>query len=244
MPLSTVILSSNNATCSGASAQQMTLLWKVAVILPIFLCRTYVSSGVYKAQTDCSCDSSSPFATVNIDMYCNMKTTNGGLTGGWTVRQRNRKGSKVSFDKPWTEFEEGFGDLNTEFWYGLKWLHCLTKSSEWEMRLDYQKNDKSWSYMHYTQFKVGTAEQEYPLTVGGSTGIGGDYFRNHNKHKFTAKDNDNDVLNSNCAQNYKAGWWYYRCYDVNINRQPPEYTDNQVTLFTEMKIRPKNCGFQ
>ena len=86
-----------------------------------------ISSGVYKAQTDCSCDSSSPFATVNIDMYCNMNTTNGGLTGGWTVMHRNRKGCKVIFGKTWAEFEEGFGDLNTEFWYGLKWLHCLTE---------------------------------------------------------------------------------------------------------------------
>jgi len=56
-----------------------------------------------------------------------MNTTNGGLTGGWTVTQRNRKSRKVSYDKTRAEFEEGFGDLNTEFWYGFNWLHCLTK---------------------------------------------------------------------------------------------------------------------
>ena len=81
--------------------------------------------------------------------------------GGWTVIQRNRKGSKVSFNRIWVDYEEGFGDLelNTEFWCGLKWMHCLTKRVEWEMRLDYQKSDKTWSYMHYTQFSVGTAAQ-------------------------------------------------------------------------------------
>ena len=75
-----------------------------------------VSSGVYKTQTDCSCDSTSPFATVNVNIYCDMNTTN----GGWTIVQRNRKDSKVNFDTTWAEYEEGFGDLNTEFWYGLK----------------------------------------------------------------------------------------------------------------------------
>ena len=43
------------------------------------------------------------------------------------------------------------------------------------MRVDYQKNDKSWSYLHYNynQFSVGSAaSEEYPLTVGGFTGVG------------------------------------------------------------------------
>ncbi|XP_065902393.1 fibrinogen-like protein A [Dysidea avara] len=196
-----------------------------------------VSSGVYKTQTDCGCDSTSPFATVNVNIYCDMNTTN----GGWTIVQRNRKDSEVNFDTTWAEYEEGFGDLNTEFWYGLKWLHCLTKSGEWEMRLDYQKSDKSWSYMHYTQFSVGTAAQEYPLSVGGYTGIGGDRFKSHNNRKFTTKDNDNDIYSTNCATKFPGGWWYYNCYDVQINLQPPQYAPRQATLFTEMKIRPKNC---
>ena len=38
--------------------------------------------------------------------------------GGWLVVQRRKDGS-VSFDRGWIEYEEGFGDLNGEFWYGL-----------------------------------------------------------------------------------------------------------------------------
>ena len=37
------------------------------------------------------------------------------------------------------------------------------------MRVDYEKNDKTWSYLHYNQFSVGSASEEYPLTVGGFT---------------------------------------------------------------------------
>ena len=80
----------------------------------------------------------SSFATVLVStgaVYCNM-TTDG---GGRTVIQRN-KDSLVNFNKNWTDYKKGFGDLNTEFWYGLESMHCLTQSGQWEMRIDYQIN--------------------------------------------------------------------------------------------------------
>ena len=70
-----------------------------------------------------------------------MNTTN----GGWIVIQRNKKDSLVNFTKNWADYEEGFGDLNTEFWYGLEKIQFLTKNGSWEMRVDYKKNDKTWS---------------------------------------------------------------------------------------------------
>ena len=39
------------------------------------------------------------------------------------------------------------------------------------MRVNYQKNDKIWSYLHYNQFSVGSASEEYPLTVEEFTGV-------------------------------------------------------------------------
>ena len=118
------------------------------------------------------------------------------------------------------------------------------------MRLDYQKNDKSWSYLHYTQFSVGSASEEYPLTVGGFTGIGIDLFIPRttteilSQMKFTTADNDNDKYGSNCGIRYKNGWWYNACAYVNINYQPPYYQYPNTGLFTEMKIRPKDCIIQ
>ena len=60
----------------------------------------------------------------SVDAYYDM-TTDG---GGSIVIQRNRKDNVVSFNKNWTDYEEGFGDLNTEFWYGLKIIHYLTSN--------------------------------------------------------------------------------------------------------------------
>ena len=177
------------------------------------------------------------FVTANV--YCNMTTDD----GGWIVTQRNRINSQLSFDKNWREYEEGFGDLNKDFWFGLELMHTLTQRGQWEMRVDYQKNDKTWSYLHYNQFSVGSASEEYPLTFRGFTGVGTDQFKSLNGMKFSTPDNDNDKSSGNCAASYKSGWWYNNCYYININKQPPSDSATSVgnILFTEMKIRPKYC---
>ena len=189
-----------------------------------------VPTGVYKM-------SMGTFTTANV--YCNMTTDD----GGWIVIQRNRKNSQLSFNKNWREYEEGFGDLNKDFWGGLELMHTLTQRGQWEMRVDYQKNDKTWSYLHYNQFSVGSASEEYPLTVGGFTGVGTDLFNDNfyllNGMKFSTPDNDNDKWSGNCASLLKSGWWHNSCYKINSNAQPPDVNGN--VLFVEMKIRPKDC---
>ena len=69
-------------------------------------------SGVYKLRKG-------SFATG--DVYCDMASDE----GGWLTIQRNKIGSKLSFNRKWKDYEEGFGDLKSDFWYGLKQLSCL-----------------------------------------------------------------------------------------------------------------------
>ncbi|XP_065902267.1 ficolin-1-like [Dysidea avara] len=171
------------------------------------------------------------------DVYCDTATDG----GGWIVIQRNRKDSKVNFNKNWIDYEKGFGNLTTDFWYGLEAIHCFTQTGQWEMRVDYQKNDKTWSYLHYNQFSVGSASEEYPLTVGQFTGEGTDRFVSSplNGMKFSTPDNDNDKSSSNCAEKAKDGFWYNRCSHINPNRQPPWVAGDILSI--AMKIRPKDC---
>ena len=185
---------------------------------------------------------------VTAKVYCDI-TTDG---GEWIVIQRNRKNSQLSFNKNWREYEEGFGDLNKDFWAGLKLMHTLTQRGQWEMRVDYQKNDKTWSYLHYNNFSVGSASEEYPLTVVEFTGVDKDFFNieffQHNGMMFSTLDNDNDQYDdSNCAAFFKSGWWHNNCFQINANYQPPyvQFSSSSYTvLFMEMKIRPKNCIIQ
>ena len=111
------------------------------------------------------------------------------------------------------------------------------------MRVDYQKNDKTRSYFYYSQFSVGSASKEYPLTVGGYSGVGANLFAYHNGMKFSTLDNDNDNYSfGNCAADYEGGWWYNKCDRINLNKQPPSVGGS--VLFSEMKIRPKDCIIQ
>ena len=84
--------------------------------------------------------------------------------------QRRVDGS-VDFNRPWSDYEKGFGDLNGEFWYGLRNINCLTQTGQWELRVDFEFKNKTRSYLHYNEFKVGSATDEYPLTISGFTGI-------------------------------------------------------------------------
>ena len=136
-----------------------------------------------------------------VSTYCDLDTDG----GGWIVIQRNKKDSAVHFNRNWADYEKGFGDLNTEFWYGLERIFCLTLRGQWEMRVDYQRNDKTWSYFHYNQFSVGCVNEQYPLTVGRFTGVGADQFASHNGMKFSTPDNDNDNWSGNCAVHYDSG---------------------------------------
>ena len=108
--------------------------------------------------------------------------------------------------------------------------------------MDYQKNDQTWSYLHYNQFSVGSASEGYPLTVGGySESISSYNALYQNGMKFSTPDNDNDEYGTNCAVTYKSGNWYKGCYSINLSQQPPHIYPHLSIMFGEMKIRPKDC---
>ena len=211
----------------------------------VHLPRSKAPSGIYQIVSNDSCESSH-YTTISIDVYCEMDTSN----GGWIVVHRNIKDGKNSFrSKRWKDYEEGFGGLNdNKFWYGLKELHRFTQTGQWELRIDFQFENGTKSYLHYNTFSVGTESQEYPLTIGGFTGTTTDPFVTDplNGQRFSTFDNDNDRSSVNCAAN-SGGWWYSKCYHIAPNRQPPYVFLNSKwynTLSMDMKIRPRDCIIQ
>ena len=206
----------------------------------------HTASGIYSITNFCgNCKSVA-------QGYCDADSDG----GGWLVVQRRKDGS-VSFDRGWTEYEEGFGDLNGEFWYGLRPLNCLTSQGQWELRIDLTHSNGTKTYLHYKKFAVGSASDKYTLQISQFTGIYPvDPFNAHplNNMKFTTKDNDNDLHSSeNCAINGDNGngngWWYNICSIIYLNQKYSSkprirpYTQWQSYLFTEMKIRPFDCNY-
>ena len=64
-----------------------------------------------------------------------------------------------------------FGSLTGELWYGLRALHCLTSSGNWELRIDFTFSNGTKLFMHYNHFRVGPASDNYRLSISGFTGI-------------------------------------------------------------------------
>ncbi len=49
---------------------------------------------------------------------------------GWTIIQQRINGL-VDFYRGWNDYENGFGDLQTEFWLGNKKIHQLTSQGQY-----------------------------------------------------------------------------------------------------------------
>ena len=144
-------------------------------------------------------------------VYCDMETDG----GGWTVFQRRMDGS-VNFYRNWTDYQQGFGNLNGEFWLGLEKIHRLTSTAT-ELRVDMQDFEGNSAYAEYTSFSVGDSASKYNLTVSGYSGTAGDSFGGHNGYRFSTRDQDNDAWGDSCAQTFKGGWWYSNCHSSNLN---------------------------
>ena len=180
------------------------------------------------------------------------------------VIQRRINGS-VDFYLNWTDYVNGFGDLEGEFWYGLENIHCLTTREDVELRIELGNGTVPSIVWTYQLFKVGGADTNYRLTIGQGTGVGGTYdaMAYHNGHSFSTRDRDNDIRGSeNCAEVSGGAWWYKNCYRANLNGKlgiqlPEDFNgsglhDYRLTWFygntfkhytkVQMKIRPKRCS--
>ena len=186
--------------------------------------------------------------------------------GKWTVIQRRINGS-VDFYRNWTDYVNGFGDLDGEFWYGLDNIHCLTTNDDVELRIELGNGTQPSIVWTYQLFRVGGADSNYNLTIGQGQGVGNDNdsMAISNGRPFSTRDRDNDAWSRNCAAVFGGAWWYNACFHSNLNGgyeyHTPEdggsVTDpgaNRLVWFTgssptrwshftkvQMKVRPKRC---
>ena len=207
-------------------------------------------SGIYTIRDPCSTTTSGNIPTVK--GYCDTLTDG----GGWIVIQRRIQGVNEDFNRFWWEYELGFGNLQTEFWYGLHSLHCLTSKGQWELWIDLTLANGTDTYLHYNHFSVGSPSTNYRLSISGFTGITQtDPFYSYliNGRPFTTRDQDNDGSRGNCAINghgsvAPGGWWYSNCFYINLNYNYGGRlgfirlgSDWLSPSFAEMKIRPVGC---
>ncbi|XP_066560924.1 ficolin-1 [Amia ocellicauda] len=185
-----------------------------------------------------------------IRVYCDM-TTDG---GGWLVFQRRMDGS-VDFYRDWASYKRGFGNQESEFWLGNDYIHLLTNTGNYELRIDFKDFDNVSTFIKYQSFKILGESENYKLILGGfEAGDAGDSLTGHNNLLFSTKDRDNDVCDCCCSSMYKGAWWYGQCHSSNLNGlylggAHESFADginweagkgyNYSYKRTEMKIRPQ-----
>ena len=204
-------------------------------------------SGVYDISNVCG-DMTQPFALDALPAMqarCDMKNDD----GGWLVLVRRTPDvdERVTFDRTWAEYETGFGDLNTEFWYGLKNIHCLTNRESMQVRFDLKRTDGTSVTWIYNTFVVDGPDKQYTLHIGNPQQTGYDYTAFHNGMKFSTKDRDNDRSSSNCVTSYSGngGWWFNACYNAFLTTRSGAQTWQTAAetpyAYAEMKVRPLSC---
>ncbi|XP_054830634.1 angiopoietin-related protein 5 [Eublepharis macularius] len=155
--------------------------------------------------------------------------------GGWTVIQKRSEGI-VEFQKTWSDYLDGFGDLSGEFWLGLrKVFHIVNqKTASFMLYVGLESEDDTYAYASYDSFWLEDEACSFKIHLGRYSGNAGDAFRglkkedNQNSFPFSTFDVDNDGCVPACTlgeqpikscSNFseKTGWWFSQCGLANLN---------------------------
>ncbi|XP_053692431.1 angiopoietin-related protein 2-like [Sabethes cyaneus] len=151
--------------------------------------------------------------------------------GGWIVVHRRFDG-KLNFNRNWTEYREGFGNLQGEYWLGLEKMHLITRSANYELLVVMKSFNGTTKSARFGRFMVASEFENYKLILGKfMRGDARDSFFDHDGLMFSTMDRDNDRDTGSCARSYKSGWWFSACYTVNLNGEYEEDNDSSMSWF-------------
>ncbi|XP_038151033.1 angiopoietin-related protein 3-like [Cyprinodon tularosa] len=160
------------------------------------------SNGIYAIKPN----GSEPFIA-----FCDMSRGH-----GETVIQRRRDGS-LNFDQPWEKYENGFGDLQWEFWLGLKKIYPLASQGNSVLHIELEDWKQNRYFIEY-RFYLEGPESDYAIQLIHLSGSLPNPMSNHTRVVFSTKDRDNGShWTSRCAQPHSGGWWFTCCRDANLN---------------------------
>ena len=128
-----------------------------------------------------------------------------------------------NFNRNWNDYKNGFGDAGGEGWLGNEYLHYLTNTRSYKLRVDLEDWDGITAYAEGSSFRVTSEVDKYRLLLGEYSGTAhasssdeaGDGFLYHNNQQFTTYDQDNDPHTGNCVTGSTwGGFWYNACAAV------------------------------
>ena len=138
---------------------------------------------------------------------------------GWTVIQRRIDGA-MDFNRTWSEYRNGFGSFNKNFWLGLHKIKRITDMGTYSLYIGMEDFDGYTQSARYGTFMLGSKESQYKLFISGYEGSesGMGSLMPHNMKPFSTKDKDATTVG--CAKHYSSGWWFENnnfCLTSNLN---------------------------
>ncbi|XP_065274293.1 fibrinogen-like protein 1-like protein isoform X2 [Emys orbicularis] len=167
-------------------------------------------SGVFVIQ---------PTGLHQIVVYCDLNST----SEGWTVLQRNRHDTQITWAESWSTYKYGFGNVQDDYWLGTEYIYRIAKQKVYQIRFVIHDSSGTMKYADYNLFGLEDESKGYRLRLGSYTGTAGDAMTSnnpttvHDNMMFSAKDLDQDTYGGNCASSYGGGWWYSACHSVRLN---------------------------
>uniref|UniRef100_A0A4W5PHU4 Angiopoietin-like 2a n=1 Tax=Hucho hucho TaxID=62062 RepID=A0A4W5PHU4_9TELE len=113
--------------------------------------------------------------------------------------------------------QQGFGNIDGEYWLGLENIYWLTNQDNYKLLVMLEDWSGRKTFAEYASFRIEAEADFYKLRVGRYHGNAGDSLTWHNGKQFTTLDRDHDVYTGNCAHYQKGGWWYNACAHSNLN---------------------------
>ncbi|KFB37279.1 AGAP011225-PA-like protein [Anopheles sinensis] len=150
--------------------------------------------------------------------------------GGWTVIQQRFDGL-VDFYRNWTEYRNGFGNLEGEFWLGLEQLHQMTRNQPHELIVELRDFQGNYAYSRFGGFEIGSESEMFKLKkLGTYSGTAGHSLDVSLDQKFSTFDRDNDRDANNCAEDRQGAWWYLWCGYANLNGLYKNVADDRSAM--------------
>lgn len=78
---------------------------------------------------------------------------------------QTRASTKENFDRPWSDYKSGFGDLEEDFWLGNDYTHRLTTQKQ-QLLIELKavaQNDVA--FVLYKSFQVSNEDDGYRLHI-------------------------------------------------------------------------------
>ncbi|CAH1256512.1 ANGPT4 [Branchiostoma lanceolatum] len=117
----------------------------------------------------------------------------------------------VSFERPWRDYRDGFGDPQGEFWLGLEVIHQLVSQETHDLRIELGDWEGREAHAQYSRFNVSDEADGYRLNFGDYTGTAGDGLGAY--QKYSNAESPETPLDYHKGRAFKVskerqGWWY------------------------------------